>query len=207
MTLVYSTAMKRSVTIEKRLGETPLQAIERFRADTHLGHDVPLAYAGRLDPMATGKLLILIGDECKVQTTYHSLDKQYEFEVLSGFQSDTHDVLGIAESAQTPSTDALRALAQKYTGTITLPYPHFSARTVGGVPLHMHTLSGTLADIDVPTKTSTVYSLQLTKTRTLRGGELLKSILEKINSFPEVTDERKALGRDFRRAEIRARWH
>ena len=207
MTLVYSIAMKRLATIEKELGETPLQAIERYRSDAALAADVPLAYAGRLDPMATGKLLVLIGDECKVQTRDHALDKEYTFEVLFGFETDTHDVLGLAELQKVPTPEAIRGFVKKYTGTITLPYPRFSARTVGGVPLHMHTLSGTLHNDDVPTKTSTVYRLHIESTRTIRGDELLKSLLEKINSFPEVTDERKALGRDFRRTDIRARWH
>ncbi|MEK7530792.1 MAG: hypothetical protein AAB573_02895 [Patescibacteria group bacterium] len=199
--------MQRYAMIEKLLGETPLQAIERYRSSAALSRDTPLAYAGRLDPMATGKLLVLIGDECKVQTKYHMLDKKYEFEVLFGFQSDTHDILGLAESHTTPSDPEIRSRTQKCTGTITLPFPRFSARTVRGIPLHMHTLSGSLRDDEVPTKTSTVYSLRRTQTRTMRGDILLQTIFEKINSFPEVTDVRKTLGRDFRRADIRARWH
>ncbi|MCA9363758.1 hypothetical protein KC727_00880, partial [Candidatus Kaiserbacteria bacterium] len=87
--------MQRYATIEKRIGETPLEAAERLRVTLGLSADIPLAYAGRLDPMASGKLLVLIGDECKKQEQYHTLDKEYTFEVLFGVRSDTADVLGI----------------------------------------------------------------------------------------------------------------
>jgi len=56
---------KRFVTIEKEVGKTPLQCVEKLRNSKPYLNDVSLAYAGRLDPMASGKLLILIGDECK----------------------------------------------------------------------------------------------------------------------------------------------
>ncbi|MES2135091.1 MAG: hypothetical protein V4449_02535 [Patescibacteria group bacterium] len=85
--------------LEKKIGDTPLQALEELRRKNDWLQSVPLTYAGRLDPMAEGKLLILIGDECKVRERYDGLDKEYEFEVLLGFSSDTGDVLGMAEAS------------------------------------------------------------------------------------------------------------
>ncbi|MCA9364266.1 hypothetical protein KC727_03540, partial [Candidatus Kaiserbacteria bacterium] len=92
-------------------------------------------------------------------------------------------------------------------GEITLPYPHFSAKTVRGKPLHVWTLEGRLDEIKIPTHTSHVYVCIHLNTRTLRGSELLAETLKKIDSFPTVTDERKALGRDFRRTGVRAAWN
>ncbi len=93
----YCSAMKRYVVLEKFVGQTPLECAEAWRAEHPQYADVPLAYAGRLDPMASGKLLILIGEECKQQARYHGLDKRYEFQVLCGFSSDSGDVLGLAK--------------------------------------------------------------------------------------------------------------
>jgi tRNA U55 pseudouridine synthase TruB len=96
--------MQKYTVIEKNLGETPLEAVERWRTDTSTPSTIPLAYAGRLDPMATGKLLVLMGEECKRQETYHNLDKEYEFEVLFGFNTDTFDVVlvnALPQSLQT----------------------------------------------------------------------------------------------------------
>jgi tRNA U55 pseudouridine synthase TruB len=89
--------MRRFAVINKQVGETPLEAMEAWRTTEGLKKDIPLAYAGRLDPMASGTLIVLIGEECKRQKSYQAFDKEYRFEVLVGFRSDTGDILGIAQ--------------------------------------------------------------------------------------------------------------
>ncbi|MBI5003932.1 hypothetical protein HZC00_02470 [Candidatus Kaiserbacteria bacterium] len=89
--------MRKYIVIEKRVGYTPLQELEALKRAAPELAQVPLTYAGRLDPMASGKLLVLVGDECKKKKQYEQLDKEYEFEVLLGFKTDTGDVLGLAE--------------------------------------------------------------------------------------------------------------
>lgn len=194
--------------LEKEVGETPLAAIEAWRASEPFLAGVPLAYAGRLDPMASGKLLVLIGDECKVQEKYHALDKRYEFEVLFGASSDTGDVLGRLTHTSPPSiteTQLIQALPS-LVGTITLPYPHFSSKTVQGKPLHVWTLEGRLSEIEIPTYTARIHSLKLLSTRKLTGDEIADASLIKIETIPPVTEASKALGRDFRRVDVRADW-
>lgn len=202
--------MRKYAVIEKKLGETPLEALERWRAGSSLSPSIPLAYAGRLDPMATGKLLVLIGDECKHQEKYHNLDKEYEFEVLFGFSSDTYDVLGLADassSGATPTADDIQKELHGLSGVHTFPYPHFSAKTVQGKPLHQWTLEGRLHEITIPEREMRVYTMEYLGMETVSAQELKKKIFANINSFPEVTDPKKALGKDFRRTEIRARWN
>ncbi len=296
------------MVLEKKVGETPLSCAEAWRAAHQELAGVPLAYAGRLDPMASGKLLVLVGEECKNQTAYHGLDKAYNFSVLFGIESDTQDVLGrlktcailsvvpVSEmrasrylwgdafrklvrphhrsstaaepsedgdnqlsdwvrlglaprSAQSessivdrpsdvstkvarstfetrPAGEVIRDAFQKQSsqlqpaglveelqkicgdliGNIKLPYPLFSAKTVQGKPLHMWTLEGRLAEIEIPTKESRIYSLVLTEIETLTREQVADQARAKIDTIPEVTDPRKALGADFRRAEVRADW-
>ncbi|MBU2330236.1 hypothetical protein KKG57_02105, partial [Patescibacteria group bacterium] len=86
--------MKKYVVLEKPVGQTPLEALRLFQERSPIYKDVPLSYAGRLDPMASGKLLVLIGEECKKQKKYHGLDKEYVIEVLLDIGTDTGDVLG-----------------------------------------------------------------------------------------------------------------
>lgn len=202
--------MKKHVTIQKQVGETPLSAMEKLReTDTSLV-GIPLAYAGRLDPMASGTLLVLIGEECKQQTKYHSLDKEYVFEVLFGFSSDTGDVLGIAEhDSATVSLDitSIYKAAKSLIGTHTLPYPNYSSKTVRGKPLFLWTLEGRLDEIEIPTIKAKVYDIHLLDVRTEKVTDTIGHILQKIELIPPVTEESKALGRDFRRSEIRARWN
>jgi len=195
--------------IWKHVGETPLQSIEKFRREENISKDVKLAYAGRLDPMAEGKLLVLIGDECKQQDKYLKLDKEYEFEVLLGFESDTGDVLGFAGYEKISSqTDvaASEGTTKALTGKQTFQYPKFSSKTVKGKPLHVWTLEDKLDEIEIPSYESTIYKLTYLGERSIGKEDLLEHIITKIHSIPKVTAESKKLGENFRREKIDARW-
>jgi tRNA pseudouridine55 synthase len=201
--------MERYVVLGKEVGETPLSCAERWRATQPNMTSIPLSYAGRLDPMASGKLIVLIGEECKKQTDYHGLDKEYGFSVLFGIASDTQDVLGrLSTESTVPEIikDKLETIAESLVGDITFSYPLFSAKTVQGKPLHMWTLEGRLGEIEIPTRTSTIYELELINIEIKPRQEVVATALQKINSIPEVTDPRKALGADFRRTDVRADW-
>ena len=80
--------------IYKKRGQTPLDCInEAKKANPGLLH-LPLTYAGRLDPLAEGVLVILIGDECLNKDEYLKLEKVYEVNILFGFATDTYDLMG-----------------------------------------------------------------------------------------------------------------
>lgn len=199
----------RYATISKLLGETPLEAAERLRELMKLNTKTPLAYAGRLDPMATGKLLILIGNECKRQARYHTLDKEYRVELLFGIRSDSGDVLGIVEQGTqiiVTEEDVARVF-KNIEGKITLAYPHFSSKTVEGKPLHMWAIEKRLSEIEIPEKQSTIHSLRFDSLRSITKSEMLDIVRTKVESIPKVTDPKKHIGADFRRIDVRAAWN
>lgn len=200
--------MPKYVVLEKRVGETPLQTVEAFKAANPEYAQLPLAYAGRLDPMASGQLLVLIGEECKKQQEYHSLDKEYQFEVLLGSSSDTGDVLGLIDWGQETNLKEaeLKSVARSLIGPLSLPYPKFSSRTVKGKPLHMWTLEDRLDEIDIPSADTIIYKLKLTGLRRENVPRIYEDASKKIESIAPVTEESKALGRDFRRSEVRVAW-
>lgn len=200
--------MDKYVVLEKRVGQTPLQAVEAFKAANSEYLAVPMAYAGRLDPMASGKLLVLMGEECKKQEDYHSLDKEYQFEVLLGSSSDTGDILGLVDWNQKTdiSENELRSVAHALVGPLSLPYPKFSSRTVKGKPLHMWTLEDRLDEIDIPSANTDIYKLKLTNLRREQVSRVYEDASKKIELIAPVTEESKALGRDFRRSEVRVAW-
>ena len=200
--------MERYVILEKTVGETPLECLERFRATRPDLANVPMAYAGRLDPLASGKLLVLIGEECKHQQQYHGLDKAYEVEILLGVGSDSGDVLGLITeggAAAVSFADCRRA-ARSLTGALALPYPIFSSKTVRGKPLHTWAVEGTLDEIEIPICHSFIYKFRVDDVRTINRTDLHNIATAKIAAMPTVTDERKALGNDFRRAPVLEQW-
>lgn len=195
--------------IEKKVGETPLQATERGRTEHTIAKHIPLAYAGRLDPVASGALLILVGDECKKQDTYHTLDKEYHFAILFGIESDTGDVLGLPNECTThtpPTKKQLLHVIHDLIGPISLPYPQFSSKTVRGKPLHVWALEKRLNEIEIPVRHSHIYSISLSTMETVPANVLFDIVHKKIDTIPEVQDVSKILGRDFRRTEIHNEW-
>lgn len=204
--------MKRYVVLDKEVGKTPLEAILSFKKNHPEYQDVPMTYAGRLDPMASGKLLILIGDECKVQEKYHALDKQYQFEMLIGFSTDTGDLLGIPRYCSPTlrsgkgTQEKIKEVLKKLPKKLTLPYPHYSSKTVGGKPLFLWTLEDRLHEIEIPTFTSEIYKIKHHDVRSISKEDLRTHIHQKIDLITPVTDESKKLGKDFRRKEIHQAW-
>lgn len=197
------------ITLNKKVGQTPLEVLENWRATKPELADTPLAYAGRLDPMASGLLLVLIGEECKKQTEYHNLDKEYQVGILFGVETDSGDVLGIVREHNQPKIieSYLTEVLNKTVGEIEFPYPAFSAKTVQGKPLHTWAMEGRLDEIAIPTKKSEIYSLRFDSIKSFSRKEIAEFALRKIELIPPVTDERKALGNDFRRPDIREGWN
>ncbi|OGG70085.1 hypothetical protein A3I99_04065 [Candidatus Kaiserbacteria bacterium RIFCSPLOWO2_02_FULL_45_11b] len=196
------------VVLDKAVGQTPLEVAEAWRLTQPELKDVPLAYAGRLDPMASGQLLVLIGEECKKQGEYHDLDKEYQVAMLFGAASDSGDILGLIKESGPIAVEeeTVSAVLEKLIGEITMTYPIFSAKTVAGKPLHTWTMENRLAEITIPTRTSHIYSLTLNNIETITRNDLVEKALQKIALLPPVTDPRKSLGNDFRRPDVYKTW-
>ena len=160
--------MIKTATIYKQIGKTPLEALEIFRRkmivedpdNKDVWKNTPMTYAGRLDPMAEGLLLVLVGDECKNKEKYLGLDKEYEVEIVFGISTDSYDALGLAEA--TKNLGALDNLAlpdlAKYVGKFTQPYPPFSSKTISGKQLHELSRESNLPN-RMPTKEVEIYSI------------------------------------------------
>jgi len=206
---LYTQSMKAYTVIHKQRGETPLEAIARWQASNPVYASLPASYAGRLDPMAEGKLLVLLGDECRKQNEYTKLDKEYEIEVVLDFSTDTGDALGLP-SYEGKETHATRNSIQKalsaVSGTHRIPFPSFSSRTVNGKPLFMYALEGTLDTIQIPEHDETVFAIRMLSLEEVPAPELLKRILRVLKIVPRSDEPSKALGADFRQDIIRSGW-
>jgi tRNA pseudouridine(55) synthase len=78
--------------IYKPIGDTCGELVEKIKKENNYEK---IAFCGRLDPMAHGKMLLLINDETKNITKYLQHNKQYEFKFIIGLSTDTTDTLGI----------------------------------------------------------------------------------------------------------------
>jgi tRNA pseudouridine55 synthase len=198
-----------TVVIEKRAGETPLEALRAWQAAHPRYAGLPACYAGRLDPLASGKLLVLFGDECKRKERHTKLDKEYEIEVTLDLSTDTGDALGLpayAERETHPDQASLRRALKAMCGTHQVPYPAFSSKTVGGKPLFQYALEGTLDTLAIPEHEETIYRIRHLRTQRLAKAALEERMLALLALAPRNAERSKALGADFRQDAVRTAW-
>ena len=188
---------EKTLKIYKNLGETPLEALDRLRILKPEYSDLPMTYAGRLDPMAEGKLLVLVGEECKRKDEYLGMDKEYEFEMLFGFKTDSYDLLGLSSAENFNKEDLIPQLArilENKKGKFVQKYPPFSSKTVGGKQLFQKTKDGD--EYDAPEKQVEIYEISFLGFREIKGANLLEEIKRRINLVKG----------DFRQEEILQKW-
>lgn len=188
--------MKNVFRLYKNMGETPLQCLECFKA-AHPEHaSLPMTYAGRLDPMAEGELLVLAGGEIRNKEAYLALDKVYECEILFGVATDTYDILGLVTEEDirpVSRSDAESALAF-LVGEREQPYPPYSSKAVEGKPLFSHAREG--RNVAAPSRKIAVHDLAFVSWREADEKSLLAEIRRRIG----------LVSGDFRQAEILCRW-
>ncbi len=193
--------MKSIIVLNKKEGETPLEALELFRSKNKKYKDLPMTYAGRLDPMASGLLLVLAGDETKNKEKYLGLDKEYDFEVLFGFATDTYDILGKILSKVSINITIkdlgkkIKENLSKFKGKFIQKYPLYSSKTVNGRQLFEYGRSG--EEVEIPEREVAVKSLKFIKLKKLKASKLLKDVEKRISK----------VNGDFRQKEILDIWN
>ncbi len=190
--------MNNILLLYKESGETPLQCLERFKLAYPEYQSMPLTYAGRLDPMAEGLLLVLSGEEVYNKQSYLDLPKTYQFDVLWGFETDTYDALGLVQSTsdKPPTSQEIETVLSKYVGKRQQVYPLYSSKTVEGKPLFVWARSGDADSIEIPRREIEIFSLMHVGSGEVAGSTLadkIQSSLEKVKG-------------DFRQEEIKEGW-
>lgn len=187
------------LNLYKQLGETPRERLERLRMQKpHYEHEV-LSYAGRLDPMAEGVLLCLVGSANKRREAYLELSKEYVLDILFGFSTDTYDILG--RVMETGDTDTIaRDIVQKglneFRGHIEQEYPPYSSKTVEGKSLFEWARQGALGALVMPSRSVTIHHIDIEKMYKIPEAVLLEYIEDGI---ARVTG-------DFRQEEVLRTW-
>src|SRR3989338_6134889 len=192
--------MKKIILLHKKEGETPLEALENFRTKHKAYKNVPMTYAGRLDPLVSGLLLILAGDARLEKEKYSGLSKEYKFDVLFGFATYTHDILGKVQYSHIRKGVGMldrRGLEKKikenlkfFTGKFAQKYPMYSSKTVNGKPLFTYARAGKV--VKSPVHEVKVTSLKFLKLREISAGKFLENIERRV----------KKVKGDFRQKEI-----
>jgi tRNA pseudouridine55 synthase len=137
-------------------------AVARKALDTRrVGH------AGTLDPMATGVLVLAVGEGLKILRYLTIDDKRYAATIRLGTETDTLDREGtVTASAALPHDLTLarvRAAALPFVGVIVQEAPRVSALKQGGVALHKRVRAGQV--VEAPRREVRVHALDVRAVR------------------------------------------
>jgi tRNA pseudouridine55 synthase len=128
------------LNLDKPHGPTSHDIINRVRKLTGVRR---VGHAGTLDPMATGVLLVCIGQATRVSEYLMAGQKTYRARVRLGITTDTYDAEGQIVTSVAPSkvnrAASMRQVEQALThfrGTIEQVPPMYSALKHEGKPLH-----------------------------------------------------------------------
>jgi tRNA pseudouridine55 synthase len=188
------------IAIFKPKGLTPLAAVKLYARQAGVAHGSKLGYAGRLDPMADGVLLALIGPTNRAQRYLIGLDKRYRFSALLGVTTDTYDVLGLPQlggDLESITEDDLTEASSRLLGRIEQPFPPYSAAQVKGHPLFWWARQGRLDEIAIPTMERFITSLDIKSIDRVSAD----SVSSKIH------DDLTLITGDFRQVQIRDAWN
>jgi len=123
---------------------------------------VKVGHTGTLDPLATGLLVLLIGNYTKRAEEYTKSDKTYEVTMKLGETSTTGDEEGEKTQVSThqPTKAELQAAFEQFSGEIMQTPPQFSAIKVDGQRAYKLARAG--KEVKLEPRQVTVYRLELT---------------------------------------------
>lgn len=109
-----------------------------------------VGHAGTLDPIATGLLVLAVGEATKLVPYLASEDKEYTATISLGRTTDSLDADGrLTERLPVPpnlTPSLVESALRRFLGTIEQKPPSVSAIKSGGLPLHRRVRRGELVD-------------------------------------------------------------
>lgn len=134
-----------------------VNAVQRLLRPEKVGH------AGTLDPLASGVLLVLVGQAVRLTDAVHTLPKQYIGTFQLGVTSESTDCetpLIPVESAPLLGRDELVGQLPNFLGNIAQLPPKYSAVWIGGKRAHELARDG--KEFEMPSRQVHIESLEVT---------------------------------------------
>lgn len=147
-----------------------------------------VGHTGTLDPLATGLLVLVVGDYCKRAAEFSKLDKTYEVTMRLGQNSSTGDEEGQKTSVSDirPDQEAVLATMRQFMGEIEQRPPAYSAVKINGQ--RAYKLARTGREVKLEPRRVNIYRLDLTGydypdvqcTAAVSSGTYIRSLVEDI---------------------------
>jgi tRNA pseudouridine55 synthase len=152
--------------VDKPLGWTSFDVVNRIRHTIQAGglnttgkKRFPVGHAGTLDPLATGLLIVMLGDYTKKAEEFTKKDKVYEVTARLGVTSTTGDEEGekTSVSNKQPASEELNKAIVSFLGPQQQVPPQYSAVKVGGKRAYQLARDG--KTVEIQPRTVKIYSI------------------------------------------------
>ena len=143
--------------INKPQGLTSHDVVSRVR---RIMQTREVGHSGTLDPLASGLMVLLIGEATKLSAFVTEGDKAYKVGIKLGVTTDTLDITGqvLTEKQIQCSESEIEKAAHEIQGEISLPIPMYSAKKIDGKKLYEYAREGEV--IEVPQKLMKFWNVQ-----------------------------------------------
>jgi len=196
--------------VDKPQGWTSFDVVNKVRRlIQHSDYNVtgkkrfPVGHTGTLDPMATGLLVLLVGNYTKRAPGLTKLDKTYEVTMYLGKTSTTGDEEGVktTTSDRQPSKDEIEDALRHFVGDIMQTPPIYSAIKINGQRAYKLAREGKVVQMEA--RPAHIDSLQLIDytypmavfTAHVSSGTYIRSLVEDIGEVLQTGAYMSALRR------------
>ena len=120
-----------------------------------------VGHTGTLDPMASGVLVLCVGNGLKLCELLTNHDKEYIASVTLGIETDTLDMDGTVISTEVVDIDeeTIRNTVNSFRGSYLQEVPKYSAVKVSGKKLYEYARNN--IDVKLPSKMVTIFSIEI----------------------------------------------
>ncbi len=189
------------IIVDKPKGYTSrdvVNSVERLANTKKVGH------GGTLDPIATGVLVIALGNGLKVLEFLSHQDKEYIATVKMGIETNTLDISGVVTNRkefffldQVKLDEVLKSFIGKYMQEV----PLYSSVKVGGQRLYKYAREGT--KVELPKREVKIHELELISTNkdefviraNVSKGTYIRSLIRDIGNKLDIPCTMKELRR------------
>ncbi len=140
-----------------------------------------VGHTGTLDPLATGVLVICVGQATKLVEVVTSNSKEYIATICLGLDTDTLDITGkvLNEENCTLSKDDIVKVLNSFKKTYNQEVPAYSAVKVKGKKCYEYARAG--IEVELPKKEVTIYNIDLIDEPTYKDNKTYFKIKTKVS--------------------------
>ena len=164
------------------------ELVIRFRKERGIHGKVKVTFAGRLDPLAYGEVILLTHADVYLKEKFTKKSKEYIVTLLFGLKTDTDDLLGVYNSESNIGIDLLEKNATlnlietllEFKGEHEWEFHPFSSKTIKGKALFQISKEGGL--LTLPVRTMNIYDIHTVNPYVIKGKEVLENIQKAVHS-------------------------